>query len=188
MSIYTDQDFKYFLIEDVGIFEWKDFDTKKSTKKRIKEDVDTESLYNRLVTEANERNKTVSQIILEDTQKRIKDEMLQKDSNQFENPILDKIGKLNISKLFTIIQNLKKIPNTAMSNLMKDIEVNAEGNLLVISSTNKNLITLFINKIATWGILPINETTLSDSNSTLVYKFYYDKDAEENVDDDFGDD
>lgn len=188
MIIYTDQDFKMFLIEDIGIFEWKEFNTnisKKKNKSIPKEDIDNNSVYNRLVTEANNKNKTVSQLLFEDARNRVQDDVL------YSNPInLDELNlnKLSVSKLFTMIQNLKNIRGSAMSELMKEIEVGTEGSLLVISSTNKTLITLFINKIATWGIFPINQMVVNESDNKMLYKYYYDSDAEDDDMNFFNDD
>ena len=191
MTIYADQDYKFFLIEEIGIFEWKEFDDNTKRRKKtkfVKEEIDKTSLYNRLVIEANNQDKSVSQLLIEDVQSKIRKEIEEKSKFYDDSLLMNDLPKLSISKLFNLIQSLKKIRGSAMSDLMKEINVGSEGNLLVLSSSNKNLITLFINKIATMGIFPINQMVVNESNNTLVYKYYYDSDNEDGenfFDDDF---
>lgn len=191
MTIYVDQDYKFFLIEEIGIFEWKEFDDNTKRRKKtkfVKEEIDKTSLYNRLVVEANNQDKSVSQLLIEDVQSKIRKEIEEKSKFYDDSLLMNDLPKLSISKLFNLIQSLKKIRGSAMSDLMKEINVGSEGNLLVLSSSNKNLITLFINKIATMGIFPINQMVVNESNNTLVYKYYYDSDNEDGenfFDDDF---
>lgn len=191
MTIYADQDYKFFLIEEIGIFEWKEFDDNTKRRKKtkfVKEEIDKTSLYNRLVMEANNQDKSVSQLLIEDVQSKIRKEIEEKSKFYDDSLLMNDLPKLSISKLFNLIQSLKKIRGSAMSDLMKEINVGSEGNLLVLSSSNKNLITLFINKIATMGIFPINQMVVNESNNTLVYKYYYDSDNEDGenfFDDDF---
>lgn len=174
MKIYTDTDFEFLFIDDIGLFEWKQNNVSKIDNlitKSNKLPSDALNYYCFAPKDEIQFNANINNI-----------------QNTEPNDLVygfDAIpNKLSISKLFKMINTLKSIKGSAMSKLMAGININEENELLVISSTNKNLITLFINKIATMGIFPINQMLTTESNNTVLYKYYYEPDNNDEFDDD----
>ena len=186
--LISDQDFEMILIDGFGIFEWKVYETAKEKKNRrkdgtlIEETIDKTSVYNTLIEKANIQNKNVNQMLVEDRRNRLKDDMISQFVNQQQNTVPSDIPippslSMTVHQLFEMVDTLKKNPNSAFSILMKDINISREGDLLVISSKNEKLLSLFIQKIASFGIFPVNSVQIPDSEHSVIHKFYYGDDS-----------
>lgn len=182
MKIYTDTDFEFLLIDDIGVFDWKTNNMSKNNlvNELSSRQIDTINYYCYIPKDED----TFDVDIDIDKIKNIKTNDLMSNTINNSIPI-----KLSVSKLFKAINTLKLMKGSPISNALMDIDTNEENELLVISSTNKKLITIIINKIATWGIYPVDEITLTTKQSDkIIYKYYYKPDIDNSNSDEYDSD